>query len=209
MPRSFATLAVADRLPTGHMHRDKCPDTCANMSPALPVTTANVSPDHCSKLVEQFQLRCQAEVAHLAEDITQRNAQAVVHRNPTAAPGDFADPMLEPPQRLRRHLNRSARVPFTSLRGSQRRECQAYAQRREVRNEASVRATRVGRILQCNQIGFRALVRSKTPNTRPDPVEAHRANPFAPDTARDPITKRSAEAAKRSVVAFKSIAAAR
>ena len=179
------------------------------MTPTLPETHSIPATDPLVELVEQFQLRSQSEVAHLAANITQRNAQAVVHRSPTAAPGDFAYPMLEPPQRLRRHLNRSARVPFTSLRGSQRRECQAYAQRREVRNEASVRATRVGRILQCNQIGFRALVRSKTPNTRPDPVEAHRANPFAPDTARDPITKRSAEAAERSVVAFKSIAAAR
>ena len=142
------------------------------MTPTLPEMHSIPATDPLVELVEQFQLRCQAEVAHPAADITPQNAQAVVHRNPTAAPGDFAYPMLEPLQRLRRHLNRPARVPFTSLRGSQRPECQAYAQRREVRNEASVRATRVGRILQCNQIDFRAPRKSKTPNTRPAPGEA-------------------------------------
>jgi hypothetical protein len=43
MPRSFATLAVPDRLPAWHMHRDEFPDARANMSPSLPVTTANAS----------------------------------------------------------------------------------------------------------------------------------------------------------------------
>jgi len=68
------------------------------MTPTLPETHSIPAADPLVELVEQFQLRSQAEVAHRAADITPQNAQAVVHRNPTTAPGDFAYPMLEPLQ---------------------------------------------------------------------------------------------------------------
>jgi hypothetical protein len=118
MPRSFATLAVSDRLPTGHMHRDKFPDACANMSPALPVTTANASapsllqekPPSLFQAYEQFQLRGKCKVPHPSSHIVREFSQPMIHRDSAAAPGDLTDTMLETMDGLLRHVDRRSAV---------------------------------------------------------------------------------------------------
>jgi hypothetical protein len=88
------------------MHRDEFPDAGANMSPSLPVAASDTAPNPLFQACEQFQLRSKGEVTHPASHVACKFAQAMLHRNPAAAPGDLANAMLEAMDGLLRHVDR-------------------------------------------------------------------------------------------------------
>jgi hypothetical protein len=88
------------------MHRDEFPNARANMSPAFPVATSDTAPNPLFQACEQFQLRGKGEVTHPTSHVACKFAQAMLHRNPAATPGDLANAMLEAMNGFRGHAER-------------------------------------------------------------------------------------------------------
>ncbi len=96
MPVAWAAACVTDRLTSGNAQANEQFPSTFGPTPLFPVAHPDAESDPLIEFIEQLQLRCQAEVARPAANVTSQFAQTTFHRNAPATAGDLANAVLEP-----------------------------------------------------------------------------------------------------------------